>query len=70
MQVPRVAIQIRFNIIADDKELILSAHVPVLCLLLHMPLFIWLAFKYMKLQEHLQYRWVTEQNKVGYKGAK
>jgi len=64
LQAPGVAIQIRFNIIGDDKELVFSAHVPVLCLLIHMPLFSWLAFKYMKLQEHLQYNWVTAPEKL------
>lgn len=61
LQVPRAAIQIRFNIIGDDKELVLSAHMPIPHSLLHMPLFIWLAFKYMELQE--QYSWLTTPKK-------
>lgn len=49
LQVPRATFQIRFNVIGDDKELILSAYMPVLCLLLYMTLFIRMAFKYTKM---------------------
>lgn len=56
LQVPRAATQIRFNIKGMTRS-----YMPILCSLLymHMPLFIWLPFKYMKLQEHLQYSWLT-----------
>lgn len=46
----------------------------MLGLLLQMPLLNWLSFKYMELQKHMQYSWVTAPQKidlnVGYKGAK